>query len=116
MNRNHIDCVEVSKIGDHYYTNQPNVKHDEREFTFILRGEPFTFTTDAGVFSKDRIDYGSVLLIDQMEIKADADVLDMGCGYGPVGITAAKLAPHGQVLMVDVNERATDWQGKTAGK
>lgn len=91
---------------DHYYSNKPTVEHDVKEFTFDLRGYSLRFKTDAGVFSKQRIDYGSVLLIEEMEIKEDAEVLDMGCGYGPIGIVAAKLAKNGTVLMADVNERA----------
>lgn len=93
-------------MTDHYYTNRPTVAHDEKEFTFELRGHSFRFKSDAGVFSKERIDYGSVLLIEEMEISETDQVLDMGCGYGPIGITAAFLASKGKVLMVDVNERA----------
>lgn len=93
-------------MANHYYTNQPTVAHDEKEFTFTLRGRAFRFTSDAGVFSKERIDFGSVLLIEEMQIAENDHVLDMGCGYGPIGITAATLATQGRVWMVDVNERA----------
>ncbi|MBP1932527.1 class I SAM-dependent methyltransferase [Ammoniphilus resinae] len=93
-------------MADHYYTNQPNAKHDIHEFTFVLRGMTYRFKTDAGVFSRDRIDFGSVLLIEQMDIRETDRVLDVGCGYGPVGIVAAKLANRGHVLMADINERA----------
>lgn len=93
-------------MTDHYYTNRPKVSHDEKEFSFELRGHSFRFKSDAGVFSKERIDFGSVLLIEEMEISETDRVLDMGCGYGPIGITAASLASKGEVLMVDINERA----------
>lgn len=64
------------------------------------------FMTDAGVFSKAGIDYGSQLLIDTMSFPVQAQVLDMGCGYGPIGLSAALLATDGVVTMADVNERA----------
>jgi 16S rRNA (guanine1207-N2)-methyltransferase len=101
-------------LSDHYYTSRPAVEHDEREFTFDLRGYKLRFVTDAGVFSRDRIDFGSVLLIETMEIAADAAVLDVGCGYGPIGITAAKLAQRGHVTMIDVNERAVELARRNA--
>lgn len=93
-------------MSEHYYSNQPTVEHDEREFEFELRGQTFKFKTDAGVFSRDRIDYGSVVLIEEMQIGESDCVLDMGCGYGPIGLVAARLAAKGRVTMADVNERA----------
>ncbi|AMA74460.1 MULTISPECIES: class I SAM-dependent methyltransferase [Aneurinibacillus] len=91
---------------EHYYTNQPGADSKEQSFTFTLRGREFRFVTDRSVFSKNRIDFGSVLLIETMEIKDGMDVLDVGCGYGPIGMSAATLTPSGNVLMLDVNERA----------
>jgi len=96
----------VIQLADHYYTNQPGAKHDIHEFTFDLRGKTYRFKTDAGVFSRDRIDFGSVLLIEKMDIRETDRILDIGCGYGPVGIVAADLANRGHVLMADINERA----------
>jgi 16S rRNA (guanine1207-N2)-methyltransferase len=93
-------------VTDHYYSNQPSTPHDEREFSFDLNGRVFRFVTDAGVFSRDRVDFGSLLLIETMEFPADASVLDVGCGYGPIGLSAAVRASRGWVTMIDVNERA----------
>ncbi|WP_019123549.1 class I SAM-dependent methyltransferase [Brevibacillus massiliensis] len=93
-------------MTDHYYSNQPRTPHDEREFSFDLNGRAFRFVTDAGVFSRDRVDFGSLLLIETMEFPADASVLDVGCGYGPIGLSAAVRASRGWVTMIDVNERA----------
>lgn len=95
-------------MTDHYYSHNPTVAHKEKEFTYRLRGRDFTFKSDAGVFSKERIDFGSVLLIEEMQIGDSDRVLDMGCGYGPIGITAAHLAVNGSVWMADVNERAVN--------
>ncbi|MFM1654450.1 class I SAM-dependent methyltransferase [Brevibacillus sp. B_LB10_24] len=93
-------------MTDHYYSNQPSTPHDEQEFTFDLNGRTFRFVTDAGVFSRDRVDFGSLLLIETMDFSADASVLDVGCGYGPIGLAAAVRASQGRVTMIDVNERA----------
>lgn len=101
-------------MSEHYFSNRPQAEHDEREFTFDLRGRTFRFVTDAGVFSRDRVDFGSVLLIETMEFSPDARILDVGCGYGPIGLTAAFLAPSGHVTMIDVNERAVSLAKRNA--
>jgi 16S rRNA (guanine1207-N2)-methyltransferase len=93
-------------MTDHYYTARPEAAHEEAEFTATLRGMTLQFHTDAAVFSRDRVDFGSALLIEAMQIEPGDTVLDMGCGYGPIGLVAAKLAVQGRVYMVDVNERA----------
>lgn len=93
-------------MGDHYYSNQPGAAHDRRVLEATLRGKVFRFTSDAGVFSKTGIDYGSRVLIEAIDIKEAAQVLDVGCGYGPMGLSAAYLASKGHVTMIDVNERA----------
>jgi 16S rRNA (guanine1207-N2)-methyltransferase len=67
-----------------------------------------SFLTDSGVFSKSGIDFGSRLLIESMELCSDAQVLDVGCGYGPIGLSAALLCPSGHVTMLDLNERAVE--------
>ncbi len=93
-------------VSEHYYTSQPGAKHEQRQFSAELRGMTFHFSTDTSVFSRDRVDFGSVLLIEAMEIDPQDTVLDLGCGYGPIGLVAARLAPEGRVYLVDVNERA----------
>ncbi|HEY3364618.1 MAG TPA: class I SAM-dependent methyltransferase [Symbiobacteriaceae bacterium] len=93
-------------MTEHYYTARPEAQHDLATFTATLRGQEFRFVTDAAVFSRDRIDFGSALLIEAMQVEPEDTVLDLGCGYGPIGVSAAYLAPGGRVYMVDVNERA----------
>lgn len=92
----------------HYFTDKPETPHDEKLLTTTLRGQEFSFYTDSGVFSKDAVDFGSRTLIETMVIPDGAAVLDMGCGWGPVGITAARINPAGTVLLVDVNTRALE--------
>ncbi|CAM3976092.1 class I SAM-dependent methyltransferase [Cohnella lubricantis] len=93
-------------MSEHYYTKKPQTASDRRAIEVTLRGHRLRLASDAGVFSRDGVDYGSRTLIDMMEFRDDADVLDVGCGYGPIGLAAARLAPRGHVTMLDINERA----------
>lgn len=93
-------------MSDHYYTSQPAAAHDRKTWDAMLRGQAFRFVSDAGVFAKGGVDFGSRTLIEAMDIPEDAEVLDVGCGYGPIGLAAAKLASRGHVMMIDVNSRA----------
>lgn len=93
-------------MGEHYYTRNPGTASNRRTFDAELRGVRLRLVSDAGVFSRDGVDYGSRVLIERMEFGEAADVLDLGCGYGPIGLTAARLAPRGHVTMLDINERA----------
>lgn len=101
-------------MSNHYYSQSPEVKHNRQVHEASLRGFSFRFMTDAGVFSKSGVDYGSQVLIDALELDANAKVLDVGCGYGPIGLTAAKLAENGLVTMIDINERAVELSRENA--
>ncbi|WP_037291602.1 class I SAM-dependent methyltransferase [Saccharibacillus sacchari] len=94
-------------MSDHYYTNRPAAEHDRRTIEVELRGKKVRLVTDAGVFSKSGLDYGSRVLIDALEIPEKASVLDVGCGYGPIGIAAGILGAT-SIMMLDVNERAIE--------
>lgn len=75
--------------------------------TFFFRNNKLLFTSDIGVFSKKYIDFGSYTLIDTfMPNSTKKSLLDVGCGYGPIGITIAKLYPYLNIKMIDINERA----------
>ncbi|MDU4695985.1 MAG: class I SAM-dependent methyltransferase [Paenibacillus sp.] len=95
-------------MADHYYTSQPAAAHDRKTWEALLRGQTFRLVSDAGVFAKGGVDFGSRTLIEAMDIPEGAEVLDVGCGYGPIGLTAAKLAGRGHVWMIDVNSRAVE--------
>ncbi|TFE23865.1 class I SAM-dependent methyltransferase [Cohnella luojiensis] len=95
-------------MNDHYYSSKPKSASNRRAFETMLRGIKLQLTSDAGVFSRDGVDYGSRVLIELMDIPQDAQVLDIGCGYGPIGLIAARLAPQGHVKLIDVNERAVE--------
>lgn len=95
------------QMTDHYYSSNPSVESKPFTFEYKLKGHSFIFTSDLGVFSKSEIDFGSKLLIDSIMMPATrGNILDVGCGYGPIGLTLAKENPDRQVEMVDVNERA----------
>ncbi|SFM33636.1 16S rRNA (guanine1207-N2)-methyltransferase [Paenibacillus sp. 1_12] len=95
-------------MSEHYYSQKPTAAHDLHQIQESLCGRTYTFMTDAGVFSKKGVDYGSKVLIEALKFSEHSEVLDVGCGYGPMGIAAAGLAVHGKVTMVDINERALE--------
>jgi 16S rRNA (guanine1207-N2)-methyltransferase len=81
-------------------------------FSDTLCGQHFTFHTTWGVFSPREIDEGSRMLLDYMEIGESDDCLDLGCGYGPIGMTMARLAPRGKTVLVDKDFVAVDYANK----
>jgi 16S rRNA G1207 methylase RsmC len=81
-------------------------------FDTTLRDQHLTFHTTWGLFSPREIDEGSQLLLKYIDIADDADCLDIGCGYGPLGITMARLAPKGHTLMVDKDFVAVEYTNK----
>ncbi len=103
-----VEDEEEKYVSEHYYTQRPTVQRDLHTMKEMLRGRELVFTTDAGVFSKKGVDYGSKHLIETMEFDNQARVLDVGCGYGPIGLSAALMCPQGHVTMVDINERAIE--------
>ena len=96
-----------------YFAENPDAKHDIHELNVELLGQRLTFLTDAGVFSKKMIDYGSRVLLSVLDFEAGEQVLDVGCGYGPLGLTLAK-AQGVAATMLDINQRALDLAQKNA--
>lgn len=95
-------------MSDHYFTNRPQTASETSAWTYTLRGKEFKFVTDTGVFSKKTVDFGSRLLIETLDFSemVPGNLLDIGCGYGPIGLSLAKEDAERKVEMVDVNERA----------
>ncbi len=89
------------------------IRQDIR-FEAELCGHPFTFTSTWGIFSPREIDEGTDLLLKYLEIKPTDDCFDLGCGYGPVGLVMAKLAPQGKTLMVDKDFMAVEYSNRNA--
>ncbi len=96
-------------MSEHYYSAQPGSKHDLDQISLELRGVQLVLNTDAGVFSKKKLDTGTELLLKSLRLSPDfQQILDLGCGYGPIGLTLAKLMPESKIYMVDINQRAVD--------
>lgn len=102
-------------MTEHYFTEKPKSKIDLGIIRTYLRGRLFEFLTASGVFSKTRIDLGTRLLIESMILPEKGYALDIGCGYGPVGIVAAVYNPDIHVVLTDLNERAL-WLTKENAK
>lgn len=93
---------------EHYFTNDPNLKSQMRTLKYQKDDKSFCFVSDNGVFAKDKIDYGSSFLVDTLIKYNDIEInkiLDVGCGYGFIGIILSELL-NAEVDMVDVNRRA----------
>ena len=100
-------------MTNYYYSEHPDVEHQERRWNFNLLGNEFRFVTDNGVFSKRTVDFGSRTLLSALEATGmfenlQGTVLDVGCGYGPIGLALAKRYPQLTVEMIDVNHLALD--------
>lgn len=93
-------------MNDQYYTRDPGSQSKPVPCDFTYRGEQLHFMTDAGVFSKGELDTGTRLLMDALPDRLSGRVLDLGCGWGPVGISLKKHWPALDVVMADVNRRA----------
>src|SRR5207247_10374099 len=93
-------------MGEQYFERRPRSTHRLGRFEVTIRGHPFTFQTDAGVFSGRGLDRGTELLLAALEVGPYELILDLGCGYGTLGIVAARLSQGGHVILTDVNERA----------
>ncbi len=93
-------------MSDHYFSRRPSSRVKLGLVRCRLRGMGFEFLTSSGIFSHKKLDLGTRLLVESMVLPESGRVLDVGCGYGPVGIVAARLVPGLEVWMTDVNERA----------
>ncbi|MDI9644484.1 MAG: class I SAM-dependent methyltransferase [Candidatus Verstraetearchaeota archaeon] len=87
----------------HYFSSSPAPPKRSFFIRANIRGQFLELISSSGVFSKDKVDLGTVVLIESLDLPERGEVLDMGCGYGVVGITIAKLCPRLKVTLVDVN-------------
>ena len=93
-------------MPDHYYTTDPASEHDEWEISAVVWGNALRFTTDAGVFSRDGLDRGTGILLNALP-PLTGRILDLGCGWGAVGVALGKRDPALEIVMTDVNRRAS---------
>ncbi|MDQ2815101.1 MAG: class I SAM-dependent methyltransferase [Actinomycetota bacterium] len=102
-------------MSEHYFSAQPQAPHRPGRVRVILPDVYLELATDAGVFSPARLDPGTRLLLDEAPPPpASGDLLDLGCGYGPVACVLAARSPGATVWAVDVNERALELCARNA--
>src|SRR2546428_2532590 len=93
-------------MGEQYFAARPKSRRRAAEIHFAFRGHAFTFRTDAGVFSGGKIDRGTELLLAALEIGPCELILDLGCGYGAIGIIAAGVLGSGHLLLTHLEQPA----------
>lgn len=99
----------------HYFSkDNDNLKSNEKSVYAVINKIRFSFTTDIGVFSKLGLDFGSRLLIESILNHKARKVLDLGCGYGPIGIILSYFWSEATILGIDINERAVKLANKNA--
>lgn len=90
-----------------YFDNDNNIKHNKKIIEFYFNDKKYNVYSDNGVFSKDKFDYGTRVLLDSIDIsKLSGNVLDLGCGIGVVGIILGTINKNINIDMIDINERA----------
>ena len=79
-------------MAEQYFTHNPTTEHAIKKFDFELRNQELHFSTDNSVFSKQRVDFGTTVLINSIDYSdlVSGPILDLGCGYGPIGLVLAK--------------------------
>lgn len=94
---------------EHYFSETPGSEYRLKEITVTISGREVTLTTAGGVFSPDHIDQGTAVLLDHLaEAPAGGDILDLGCGWGPIALALASHSPKSTVWAVDVNQRSLE--------
>lgn len=103
-------------LTEHYYSNKPDVVSNPKFWDFTLKGRTFRFKSDNGVFSKKEVDFGSRLLVESFNLNeaVEGNILDVGCGYGPIGISIAAAYPDRTIEMIDINSRAVELSKENA--
>lgn len=95
---------------EHYFISKEHSQSDYFEFSWKFLDCEFLFKSCDDVFSKNQVDYGTFVLLKTIakKVQLAGDILDVGCGYGPIGITVAKLNPNTNVTMCDINKTAVE--------
>ena len=95
-------------MSGQYFENNQDLKRNIHKISYYYKEHIITLFADNGVFSKDKIDFGSNLLLKSIKLIDGKKILDVGCGYGTIGLTLATIYPNSIVHMVDVNDRALE--------
>ena len=99
----------------HYFQDDPTLASKERRLSLDIDGKHLEFLSDNGVFSKDKIDEGTIIFLKVLvPLRLSGKILDLGCGYGPIGLTIAITSPDARVDLADINPRAVALCDKNA--
>jgi len=94
---------------DHYFSQEPSSPLKPKKIQIPVAGELVDVTTASGTFSPTQLDFGTEVLIEQMDLVPDSgNLLDLGCGWGPIALNLARLRPNTKVWAVDVNTRSVE--------
>ena len=99
---------------EHYFTSDPTVKSEERIIEYEIKGKTLSFISDNGVFSKNHVDSATELLVKTIYDEVNGKILDVGCGYGVIGITLATNNKVTEVTMIDINHRALELEKRNS--
>src|ERR1700712_2618414 len=96
-------------VTEHYFSSSPESEPNLRKFHARLVGQVYELTTAGGIFSPERVDVGTEVLLSHVPAPPPGGhLLDLGTGWGPIALSLALQSPHATVWAVDVNERALD--------
>ena len=94
---------------EHYFTNDPNAEFKPKSISVTLAGREVSVLTAGSMFSPDHVDTGTKVLLENLELAPDdGNILDIGCGWGPIALALAIARPEATVWAIDVNERALE--------
>jgi 16S rRNA G1207 methylase RsmC len=101
--------------SDHYFSQEPKSEYQPKQIELDVAGEVFNVSTASGTFSPLRLDVGTSVLIDHLELAPqEGNILDLGCGWGPIALNLAKHSPKAKVWAVDVNNRSLELTAENA--
>jgi 16S rRNA G1207 methylase RsmC len=101
--------------SDHYFSQEPKSNYQAKQIELNVAGEVFKVSTASGTFSPLRLDFGTSVLIDHLELAPrDGNILDLGCGWGPIALNLAKHSPKATIWAVDVNNRSLELTAENA--
>lgn len=109
------NVLRQGMMDEHYFSSEPSSPRNPHPVTVRILGESLAFVVDRGIFSASGLDAGTRLLIENLPLRPGLDLLDIGCGWGPIGLVAKRRVGEGRVVMVDTNRRALELARQTAG-
>lgn len=100
---------------EHYFSNDSNAEFKPKSISVTLAGREASVLTAGSMFSPDHVDTGTKVLLENLELAPDdGNILDIGCGWGPIALSLAIARPEATVWAIDVNERALELTRKNA--